>query len=470
MVTRDGWGLGVSRQRAECTVLSILGIVLISLLPVCDARHAEPSGDTGSEIGPGSPTTTVEVPLPETDSAPQDASPRASLDGFRPPPEVLADLPMRIDDSFEGSMDHFYRRLLAVARGESGAVARISVYAVSTNASDWVTSALRHALQERYGDGGKGFVPITPGWGAQVHQDVAWSSRGWRPYIVNRGEAPLGRYGLGGVLATNIGRRSQALFGTVSDGPSNRSLSRFRLFYQAWPRGGEVEIRFDTGELALVSTRAEAPVDRIHEVRVSPGEHEIVVRPREGQLRLYGVVLENEGPGVVVDALTLLGISTRQLVNFDLDHLSTQFRQRESDLVIFWLGGPDAMRTGFTREGFVERYGEVIGHVRRGRPEASCLVVSTLDKAYEFNGRVRSRRRVAEVVAAQEAVARARGCAFFDLYSATGGEGTLARWDRERPRFVAPDLTHLTLAGARHVASLLERALLRGFDDFLVSE
>lgn len=451
-------------------------IVLTVLLLGCPERRAEPPE---SVVAVQVPEESEEAVLDETAYPPRSGGeapePRAEpddddLEAYRPPRDLIRAVSVEIDDSTGEAMAHFNRRLLAVARRDDDALVRISVYAVSTNASDWVTSALRHSLQERYGDGGKGFVPITKGWGAQEHQDVEWSFRGWQPHIVNSGEAPWGRYGLGGVLATNLGFRSRASFGTVSDGPSNRTLTRFRLFYQGWPEGGDVEVRVDGSSLDVLSTRAEAPVDRVFDARLSSGPHEVELRSSEGQLRLYGVTLENDGPGVVVDGLMLLGISTRQLGNFDLDHLGVQMGLRETDLMIFWLGGPDAMRTGFSHDGFVEGYGRAIEAARRGRPEASCLIVSTLDKAYEANGRIRSRRRVREVVAAQEIVARAQGCAFYDLYTATGGEGTLARWQGDHPRLVAPDLTHLTLAGARHVASLLEAALLQGFDDFLISE
>ena len=74
---------------------------------------------------------------------------------------------------------------------------------------------------------------------------------------------------------------------------------------------------------------------------------------------------------------------------------------------------------------------------------------------------------MAGVVAAQEAVARAEGCGYFDLYGATGGEGTMERWSRSGPRYAAPDLTHLTAAGAAHVGALLHRELLRGYEAFL---
>src|SRR5512145_1924487 len=73
-----------------------------------------------------------------------------------------------IEDT-HGSMAHVYARFAAAARREPGATVRISVYADSINGWDGVTSELRHALQARFGDAGRGFVHIAPGWEYQHH-------------------------------------------------------------------------------------------------------------------------------------------------------------------------------------------------------------------------------------------------------------------------------------------------------------
>jgi len=173
---------------------------------------------------------------------------------------------------------------------------------------------------------------------------------------------------------------------------------------------------------------------------------------------------------VVVDALMYLGADVGMMSHFDADHLETQTRFRQPDLMIFWLGANDVYARAFTQEWMVDHYGRFIANLRAGRPEASCLVVGSLDKGRRDGETIRSRPRVPHVVAAQEATARAQGCAFFNLYDATGGEGSVARWHRASPRLVAPDLLHLTQAGARRVGSILLVTLLGSYDDYLASQ
>lgn len=362
-----------------------------------------------------------------------------------------------------GAMAHFYKQLRAVQQKKAGTVARISVYGTSTNGADRVTSRIRHLLQKRFGDAGKGFMIIAPGWSSQQHRDVDWTYHTFRTLNVNRGEAPGNRYGLGGVLAINRGVGSRASFGTVSSGPSNRTVSLFRLFYQAWPQGGDVVLEAEGGSSKRVSTSSSRVEDRVAELRVPQGPHKLWVKVGDGSLRLYGVSMENDGPGVVVDGLSLIGASVRMMNNFDGAHLSAQVKQRSPDLLLFWLGGNDVPAKHFSHDIFVERYGLMIKRARAGRPSASCLVVSVLDKGHYKNGRVRSRHWTLPVIKAQQEVAQQQRCAFFNLWEAAGGEGTMGRWHKKSPRLSVADYMHLTEAGARHVGDLMTKALLDGY-------
>ncbi len=412
------------------------------------------------------------APLPEAvptepAAAPSDSEPVDPA--LRIPPEAWAGMTRPIEDP-EGSMAHFYGRLAAIARGEP-VVARVVLYSDSINGSDRTSRALRELFRERFGHAGKGFVPISPGWQYQRPKNVRWGHEGWRVSVVNRGEVEDGRYGLGGVLAENRRPRAFARFGTVDDGPIGAEVSTFRLFYQAFPGGGDLSLSVDGEPLGPLSTAADSVVDRVHDVSVREGPHTLEVRVADGEVRLYGVVMESEPPGVVVDGIPLIGAFTRVLRNFDDAHWSRQLALRQPDLLAFWLGGNDAASetVGFRYEEYVEDYRAVLGAGRAGRPEASCLVVSVLDSAERTGGRVRSRRRVPRVVEAQREAARAAGCAFFDGYEAIGGAGTMRRWARASPRLVSVDYRHLSGEGAMVFATLLYKAMLRAYDEHLVA-
>jgi lysophospholipase L1-like esterase len=428
---------------------------LLAAVPLPAARPTHPlrSAPQGADGG---------ASRPAADAGPAREPPAPRID-----PRHYEGLTRELEEFTGHEMDYFYGQLAAVGRGEAGTLARMSVFSVSTNGADRVSSAIRQGLQEIFGDGGKGWVPLSPGWTYQAHRDVEWSYFNWNTCVVNRGRCPDERPGYGGVLASNAGVHSSATFGTMDQGPSNREMSLVRVYYQAWQRGGEMSLLVDGEERARLPLASEVQEDRVHELRMPRGAHEVTVQVGEGRLRVYGVTLENDGPGVVVDGVMLIGASVRVGLNFDETHIATQVRQREPDLLIFWLGGNDVISRFFTPDRFREDYDELIRRFQAGRPEASCLVVSVLDMGQMEEGRIRTRAYVGAVVDTQEQVARDRGCAFFNLYEATGGRGTMNRWYNSNPRLAVSDYSHLTEIGARVVGTLIRRALLKSYDDWL---
>jgi lysophospholipase L1-like esterase len=371
---------------------------------------------------------------------------------------------VRIEDPTR-NLSHFFERLRAAEGRRPGAIARISMYGESTNATDRVTSAIRRQLQATFGDSGKGFIPVVPGWPTQMHQDASWTRSGpWQTWIVNRRGHPLQRYGLGGVLAQSRNANARARFATVQQGSVGRAVSRFTLFYQAYEDGGAVQLSVDGAAPSTVETQATEIEDRVHTVEVADGAHALELRPADDRpVRLYGVVMERDRPGVVVDGLMLVGAFTRVLGQFDRAHWQRQIALRETDLLVFWMGGNDAIATstGFSPTRYVADFERSIRTARAGRPAASCLIVSVMDAAEATDGRIRTLDRIPRVVDAQREVATRTNCAFFDLFHALGGPGTMARW--RQTRLSEGDFHHLTPSGAEAVGTKIVEALLASY-------
>lgn len=408
-------------------------------------------------------------PTPAPDRPPED---RAQVIG-RVDPAEYAGLTREIEDP-NHSMRHFYQRLARVERDEP-LLARMGVYGTSTNGADRMTSQLRRLLQRRFGDGGKGWVPMAAGWRYQRHQDVEWEFDRWRTYVVNRSDGPLDRYGYGGVLSVDRNRGAQSTFATAEEAPGS-SVSTYRIFHQAYPEGGTFLAQVDDGPVERIDTRSASVEDRVHEIQVPSGAHRLQISATapEGDeggetLRMYGVTMEEDGPGVVVDGLALIGAFTRVLRLFDEAHLAEQVRLRDPDLLVFWMGANDAVSesVAFVPDQYIAHYRGILRRYQDANPEMACMVMSILDKGERVEGRITTRPRVERMVEAQRQAATAEGCAFFDTYQAMGGDGTMRRWYSARPRLVTADLGHLTAAGSRVMGTLLYRALLKGFDDWI---
>lgn len=394
-------------------------------------------------------------------------------------PSELEGTAREIEDASGHAMDAFYAQLERTAlsaipgSGEEGVVTRIAHFGDSTIALDGITMTTRESLQLRFGDAGHGFVLAARGMLPYRHFQVRHETAGtWRMFDLTHAGLSDGHYGLGGVqVRSSSGGTSWFASDDDPDSRVGRSVSSFQIFHQRHPRGGELQYRVDEGEWETLDTESGSVEDAVHRVDVPDGEHRLSLRTAgHGETRLYGVVLERPGPGVVYDSLGIVGARASRMLGFDEAHLRTELAQRETNLVVIAFGGNDA-DDNRDEEDFFETFRQVAHLVRTARPEASCLLFAPLDQAErDTRGRVVTLAPVPRIVSASRRAAEAEGCAFFDTWTAMGGEGAMGRWFRRTPRLSSGDFRHATPAGYRVIGNMFYRALLTGFAGYLARE
>lgn len=381
-------------------------------------------------------------------------------------PSEYEGITQRIEDPTGRGMRPFYEALTATAEQREGALTRVAHYGDSSIATDLITHTVRRRLQQRFGDGGHGFVLIARGYLPYRHRDLTHVTIGnWRVYEVTRAMLGDGHYGYGGI-AVRGSSGARARFGTDPEAPVGTRVSRFDLYYRAHQRGGRAELRVDGGEPRLLDTASETTEDRVESVTVPDGAHELELRHAGGLLHLYGMALEREGPGVVYDSLGLVGARANRLLNFDGEHVRAQIAQRGTDLVVLGFGGNESSDS-ISEDKYYDEFVRVIRHMRGAREDLGCLIVAPLDQAERVGSGIRTMRAIPRIVAAQRRAARDEGCGFYDTWQAMGGEGAMRRWYRAHPRLAMGDFRHATPAGYEIIGNMLYKALLAGFADYL---
>jgi len=384
-------------------------------------------------------------------------------------PDEMEGLVREIEDPSGKALSAFYESLAHTAEGRDGAVTRIAHWGDSTIAADDVTGTLRRRLQKRFGDAGHGFLLVGKGTLPYRHKDVKWDEpRNWNVNSVISDERRDGRYGYGGFLQRGA-PGAKATFGTVDTGPVGTAMSRFELWYQAHPEGGQVEVAVDGGAPLAVPMRAPAVEDRWWSTEMPDGPHQVALKVAGGgDARVYGVSLERKGPGVVYDSLGIVGARANRLLNADPAHLAEQVKHRSPDLLVIAFGGNEAGDERMNMEKYREGLARVVRAIRAGRPEASCLLLAPLDQGEVApRGGVRTMPTIPKIVESQRVVAAAEGCAFFDTWTAMGGNGAMGRWYKSRPRLGWGDYRHASPAGYEVIGNLFYKALLKGFSDWL---
>ncbi len=338
----------------------------------------------------------------------------------------------------------------ALAGAEAGtrtAPVRISWWGDSAIVGDGYTGEMRRLLQERFGDGGPGFILAAPAFDGYLRKNVRLKVHKWEVDNVLRGERKDGLYGLGGVLATSFGGG-----GTTLTAMDDRPYDRVQVFYRATPSSGGLQIFPDGSATPLeLATAAEQSADRVWEVPLPAPAREVRLRAAGGGWSgVYGVALERKGPGVVLDALGVLGLRARRWLNADADHLEAQVALRSPDLLVLNFGGNERVDPGLTAAAHQQEILEALGRFRAGKPAAACLIIGPIAHG---KGGARLDPALAKIYEGQRAAARAAGCGFMDTVALMGGPGAVADF-RDRG-MLGGDLAHLNGKGHREVGRLM---------------
>jgi lysophospholipase L1-like esterase len=215
-----------------------------------------------------------------------------------------------------------------------------------------------------------------------------------------------------------------------------------------------------------VDTRSALKRSAYYELQVPDGEHEFELYTKTGVTRAFGVVLERDTPGVVVDAIGIQGARIRFLDKQDDAHWAEQLSWRKPDLLIYQFGANES-GDGFlySMADYQRTMKEVIAQGQHALPESSCLVIGAMDRAAKVGDQIVSMRVIPSIVDEQRRAAAELGCAFFDTYTAMGGAHSMPTWVRRG--LGQADLTHPTAIGAEVIGNWVYRALMKSYNAHL---
>jgi hypothetical protein len=373
--------------------------------------------------------------------------------------------PVPLLDPTGKALGHFFAALRRTANKESNAITRIAHFGDSIIVSDYVSSTLRRKLQTTFGDAGHGFVLMANAWPAYFHADVTrYATAGFNVSRIVGPYARDGFYGLGGVsFSTPPNVLSRV--GTAESGEYGRNVSSFTLFYLEQPNGGALELTVDAGPPSELSTAGPAAVSKTHTVKVPDGPHTLSLQTKRGTSRLFGIVLEREGPGIVLDALGVQGARIRFMDKQDDQHWADQLKLRSPNLLVYQFGANESA-DGFlyAMTDYRRTMREVLEQGNRALPSSSCLVIGAMDRAAKVGDEIVSLRVMPELLENQRQAALDAGCAFFDTWTAMGGARSMPRWVKKG--LGQADLTHPTGVGAEIIGTWIYRALMQSYQSY----
>jgi len=364
-------------------------------------------------------------------------------------------------------LDKFYASLANTDARKAGAITRITHYGDSPITNDGITGTARRLLQERFGDAGHGFILIDRPWAWYGHQAITFSSGGgWIADSVMNPRVRDGAFGLGGVTFRADGPGKYARYAPASTGDTGKSFSRFEVYYLAQPGGGHFSVSVNGKDFGSFYTSAETPKSGFAPVTAREEANTFEIKTVGGSVRLFGAVIENYGPGVVYDSLGVNGAYAGLLKSvMNEQHWAEQLQHRKPDLVILNYGTNESE---YASDDQMERYEkdlrEVVRRVHSALPSTPVLIITPMDRGKRAGGgKIITLESIPKIVEMQQRVARDTECAFFNMFAAMGGAGTMARWHAGKEHLVGADLTHPNAEGAETVGVLIYEALIDGY-------
>lgn len=356
---------------------------------------------------------------------------------------------------------YFFGALAQRENPDSTALVRVAWWGDSAVAGDGYTHRLRQRLQGKFGDGGAGYILPSPTFGGYVHGQVRLKKNHWKADAVLRNKVPHGRYGLGGILLQSYGGASSTFIARKA------GYDKVSVFFHGSPRRGNLQLYVDEEGLPIATHATHRDVAEDARWQVNLGKPSTWIRLRAaggGLTQVYGVALERQSGGLVLDTLGQVGLRARRLLKMDEAHFIRQVLLRRPNLVAIHFGGNERVDRHLTQEKHQREIEALLQRLKRGALMASCLVVGPLPHGQRRRGSVSLDPRLTLISNAQQAAAVAQGCAYFDTIAQLGGEAGLAHMVKQR--LLAKDLAHLTTQGHQRVGDLLADWLLAQYQGF----
>ncbi len=218
------------------------------------------------------------VPVPVPSEIPALAVPSPNSAGWSTNAAASLASPFLYDQA--GSLDHFYAALRDLAEGRRARPVRIVHYGDSPTTADLITGDARELLQDKFGDGGSGFILVDKPWAWYGHRGVDVSGSGWK-IDTAVGSMREAAYGLGGAIFTGqIGATSTLRL----DPPGATSVE---VQYLQQPGGGDVEVSANGQAAGSVSTAGPIKSEGAQSVDLPAGTKVVQLRVSGGAVQVF---------------------------------------------------------------------------------------------------------------------------------------------------------------------------------------
>ena len=362
------------------------------------------------------------------------------------PPLELSE---RLMDYSEGQSA--LRRLRAALREGHSRAVRIAFVGDSFIEGDILVDPFRKALQQTYGGGGVGYVPLTSPV-ARFRQSIQQRFEGaWQETSANKSKSRT-LFTLAETFATATATASTSY-------KLKSAADRVTLHYVSDTIPVAISYSINGGD----QQRVELPASygALTEYTFPHGAIKQLELATEGSdgARFYGVCFDG-ATGVAVDNYSLRGSSGAKLnaVSSALTAQLSRFRPYDLIILSYGLNVVSAQDNNDSYDWYYAAMAKSIEHIQQLYPNATILLMSLSDRATLREGEIHPLNGVARVLRLQHRLAQRYGLLFWNTHEAMASLGGIKGFVDKG--WAAKDYTHISMAGGRQLAKLLTADLI----------
>ncbi|NDV63880.1 hypothetical protein [Bacteroides sp. 224] len=364
-------------------------------------------------------------------------------------------------DSTLRGMIPFYRALSNMDSLERPV--RIAMFGDSFIEADIFTADLREMLQQKYGGCGVGYVDVTSTTYG-FRPTVRHSFRGWRShaatdstYFDRKKQGISCRYFIP-TPGAHVELNGQTKYATLLDTCQEASI----YFYTH----GSLELTASVNRSAKQQQQF-TKSNHLQQMKVKGDIGSIRWTVNRADTTIfYGVAMDAE-TGISVDNYSLRSSSGLSLRYIPAKTLKDFNDLRPYDLIILQYGLNVATSRGSNYDSYQKGLLATIEHLKECFPQAGFLLLSVGDRNYRSDsGEMRTMLGVKNLIRYQQNIAAESSIAFWNMFEAMGGEGSMAQLVNAKPPMANYDYTHINFKGGKHLATLLYDVLIYGKEQY----
>ena len=351
-------------------------------------------------------------------------------------------------------LDAFYKSLTEAKKLDRPI--RIAYYGDSFIGGDIITSDLREFLQKEFGGEGAGAVDLVR---IYSRATVLQKSEGLVSHLpTKRQDFKESVQSMNNIYATSDESASATQTGTSSEHGTFTNKWTNSILYFRPINGTSVKCKIDGMAAKQVYSGTS---NKLQTVKVEGTTHS-VKWDFTGRGNIFYFAANEGKKGIVLDNFGIVSVQGTHLSGIPQTTLEEFAAVRPYDLIIMQYGlNAASPKVSDNYRGYAKGMDKVIENFRKAWPNAAIMLVSVSDRCKgQKNGVPSTMKGIEELVVAQRDIAKRNKIAFWNMFSAMGGNGSIYRLASEGN--AEKDYTHMNYKGGKILAKKLYDAIKNG--------